>query len=348
MQVESILGCRVAASQDAPSSRHGTQVGNDVEIEVVEEGDLSGSDANISEGRGDAADMEWKVVKRVQSSPAEPMEIDSPSGADAVVITNRKSPNLMNERKESFSEDTSGLATPTKDATNTTQSLPTNGSIAAVEDRPFVIELGGHHVVKSPLANTDGNPLNIEIASGGLSNSAAEKLTTKTKETQSKSATVPDETSQEQGYSSKPGDCNITEKGAQPVSKLEFLVKWEGRSHICNEWIGEEKLRSISKRKYDEYISKNGTVPLITMSDRWVQPQRILSRRANKNGPAEVLVKWQSLPYDECTWEEEQQAAISKNSELLQAFERFEAVPKQINVMSWPQRFKSLPSSQSG
>lgn len=266
MQVQCILGCRVAASHDAPSSRHITEVGKDGQLKDAREGGISGSEADVSEGPGDAAGMEWKVVKRVPhlAGMSEPMEIDSPSGADAghaVVKTKRKSPDLMKEQpgnklgmpvRERFPEGTSERVT-TKDETNTTRSLTSNGTITAVEDStPFVIEIGGHshmnaNVGKSPLdviAKTDGNLLNKELASVGLSNSVAqeaEELTTKTKEIQNKSSTVVKDavvlgTLQKEGNNTEPGDRStnfhggggelLCRFGGEQQQQWEFFVKF--------------------------------------------------------------------------------------------------------------------------
>eukprot|EP01018_Ginkgo_biloba_P031544 Gb_16961 [translate_table: standard] len=107
-------------------------------------------------------------------------------------------------------------------------------------------------------------------------------------------------------------------------SELEFLVKWVGRSHIHNEWLCESQLKTLAKRKLDNYKAKYGTAPMNICQEKWFQPQRIVARRLSQGSISEVLVKWCGLPYDECTWELMDEPAIAKSDHLIAYFDQFE------------------------
>jgi superfamily II DNA or RNA helicase len=115
-----------------------------------------------------------------------------------------------------------------------------------------------------------------------------------------------------------------TGKSTEQELEFEFLVKWVGRSHIHNSWVSDSRLRLVAKRKLENYKSKYGTMPLVIMQDQWLLPMRILARQSLKSGSTEVLVKWQGLPYDECTWEPVSDPIIANNQELLAVFDRYE------------------------
>ncbi|KAL2629360.1 hypothetical protein R1flu_014046 [Riccia fluitans] len=103
----------------------------------------------------------------------------------------------------------------------------------------------------------------------------------------------------------------------------EFLVKWVGKAHIHNEWVSEERLRQIAKRKLDNYKAKYGSVPKVLVEDIWHRPQRILAKRVSKKGN-EVFVKWCRLSYEECTWELATEPGLTSIERLVQAHNTFE------------------------
>eukprot|EP00898_Chlorokybus_atmophyticus_P003858 jgi/Chlat1/4473/Chrsp29S04570 len=106
-------------------------------------------------------------------------------------------------------------------------------------------------------------------------------------------------------------------------SEYQFLVKWNGKSHIHNTWVGENKLAAINKRKLENYIKKYGRSPVHLTQQQWSRPQRVVARRKGENGQREVLVKWYGLQYDESTWELE--TALPSLKPLIANHEKFEA-----------------------
>ena len=369
-QVHRILGCRFVGSQGPPLSGCVTGTEKDKQLKVdtseVDEGNANGSVTNVLEGPGDAAGMEWKVVKRTQASDvnrtggvqaAVPMEIDSVSNTGPGAAVENVQPKSADSEEESKTKivvsesesipERSSARTSTKEKSVTKSS--SNGAIQVVEDPSFVIEIGGHDMnlnVRLPLdsvAKADGNVPNKEIGCAGLSNSVLlqrEGATSKIKEIENRrdAAVVVVETPEKKANTESLCDHYATGtagEGAKSPS-LEFFVKWRGKSNIHNEWVSEERLQVIAKQELEKYKAKYGTAPLSIMDDQCLKAQRILARRIGKSGSAEVLVKWHCQPYDECTWEEERNPVIAKNLELLEVFERFEAaaVAKKANVMT--------------
>ncbi|KAJ7528419.1 hypothetical protein O6H91_15G002800 [Diphasiastrum complanatum] len=126
--------------------------------------------------------------------------------------------------------------------------------------------------------------------------------------------------------SSKPSEAQ------EPTSELEYLVKWSGRAHIHDEWVSESQLRSLAKRKLDNYKAKYGTLPINLLEQKWCEPQRIIARRKDFFKGEEALVKWSGLPYDECTWESLNETVISQNSQLLTAYTKFDEAAQKLEA----------------
>ncbi|KAL8053547.1 hypothetical protein ABFS82_05G079300 [Erythranthe guttata] len=105
----------------------------------------------------------------------------------------------------------------------------------------------------------------------------------------------------------------------------EFLVKWVGKSHIHDSWIPESELKVLAKRKLENYKAKYGTATMILCKEQWKSPQRVIATRSSTtDGVTEAYVKWNGLPYDECTWERVDEAAIAKSIHLVDLFVTFE------------------------
>ncbi|XP_024519337.1 protein CHROMATIN REMODELING 4 isoform X2 [Selaginella moellendorffii] len=134
-----------------------------------------------------------------------------------------------------------------------------------------------------------------------------------------------DEAIEDAGGGEQPEGDGIAKVELQPPEELEYLVKWVGKSHVHNEWVCESRLKTLAKRKLENYKGKHGTVPKNLVDDRWTQPQRIIARRKGQDQTEEVLVKWYSLPYDECTWERLDTALVPGLLDLLATFQLFES-----------------------
>ena len=84
----------------------------------------------------------------------------------------------------------------------------------------------------------------------------------------------------------------------------EYLVKWVGKAHVHNEWVVEDILMKIAKRKFTNFKRRYEAEPVMLMQPAWLQPCTFLCRRPCQAGPGwEVLVKWCDLGYENATWE---------------------------------------------
>lgn len=104
----------------------------------------------------------------------------------------------------------------------------------------------------------------------------------------------------------------------------EFLVKWVGKSNIHNSWISESELRTLAKRKLENYKAKYGMALINICKDQWCQPQRVIAMRVSLGEVEEALIKWCGLPYDECTWERLDEPIMLKYVHLVTHFKKFE------------------------
>ncbi|KAL0793484.1 hypothetical protein Bca101_064861 [Brassica carinata] len=119
----------------------------------------------------------------------------------------------------------------------------------------------------------------------------------------------------------------VAAKAADPIGETvsyEFLVKWVGKSNIHNSWISEADLKSLARRKLENYKSKYGTAVINICEDKWKQPQRIIALRVSKEGYQEAYVKWTGLAYDECTWESLEEPILKESPHLMDLFQKYE------------------------
>ncbi|KZV21648.1 protein CHROMATIN REMODELING 4 [Dorcoceras hygrometricum] len=118
-------------------------------------------------------------------------------------------------------------------------------------------------------------------------------------------------------------ESHLIEAGSTSIS-YEFLVKWVGKSHLHNSWIPESELKTLAKRKLENYKSKYGTASMNLCEEQWKMPHRVIATRTSIDGSKEAYIKWKGLPYDECTWERMDEPSITKSFHLIDRFLRFE------------------------
>ncbi|OHT00807.1 SNF2 family N-terminal domain containing protein [Tritrichomonas foetus] len=94
-----------------------------------------------------------------------------------------------------------------------------------------------------------------------------------------------------------------------------YYVKWSNLSYIHCTWLsldeilstpgGDVALRKFKKKTNDDELSRSNSIPsLLTASQddlnlNWFHVERIIGKKDGK-----FFVKWKSLPYDQCTWED--------------------------------------------
>ncbi|KAF7684017.1 Chromodomain-helicase-DNA-binding protein 2 [Astathelohania contejeani] len=94
----------------------------------------------------------------------------------------------------------------------------------------------------------------------------------------------------------------VVDMEGSELTQARFLVKWVGQSHWHNEWIDYSENISGFKKMQNYYLKKmNGcldTSSIIKASKEACTIDRIIHIRN-----AEHLIKWNGLPYSECTYE---------------------------------------------
>jgi len=129
-----------------------------------------------------------------------------------------------------------------------------------------------------------------------------------------------------------------TAKKKQPRRSREFFIKWHEKSYWHCDWVSEIQLEvfhplmmRMYTRKYDMDEPPKLEEPLDEMDMRmkrirdfnineqkmedkyykygvkpeWLIAHRIINHKAMRDGSVLYLVKWRDLPYDQATWEEE-------------------------------------------
>ena len=125
------------------------------------------------------------------------------------------------------------------------------------------------------------------------------------------------------------GDFNSNFDSNKEVVESQYLIKWEGWSHLHNTWESKEtlseqkvkgmkKLENFIKRQEEiKYWKKEAspedieylecqTEMLDNLLETYTKVERIIASNKvqTSNSHAEYLCKWDGLPYAECTWED--------------------------------------------
>lgn len=112
---------------------------------------------------------------------------------------------------------------------------------------------------------------------------------------------------------------------------LEFLVKYEGRAYKDAEWLSERAVRALADRKLKAFWRKHGMdgcSPNIPAD--FYKVDRVILADDSEEGERMLLVKWQSLGYDQSTWEHESEVrSLSNGPEEIAAYEWRAKQPKQ-------------------
>ncbi|OAE22447.1 hypothetical protein AXG93_3348s1040 [Marchantia polymorpha subsp. ruderalis] len=175
--------------------------------------------------------------------------------------------------------------------------------------------------------SSEGDGLDIAVPSLSLEPACSTKSSTGTdRSAPSEARTALVDTDDPVAESSRGGaqSPSAAVDSAMKQSDREFLVKWNGKAHIHNEWVSEERLRKIAKRKLDNYKVKYGNALHVLTEEQWHHPQRIVAKRVGKGSVNEVFVKWCGLSYEDCTWELTSEPVVKKSEELVQAYDGFE------------------------
>lgn len=123
----------------------------------------------------------------------------------------------------------------------------------------------------------------------------------------------------------------IAHKFSKDSEAVQYLIKWKNRSYLHVSWEPESTLEvdNIAKRKLQRYL-KSATNPFVDGDEEFLygdycQIDRIIAKKSDSDG-IRYLVKWQSLPYADATWET---AADIQDDDALLAFTRRERLPKE-------------------
>ena len=101
------------------------------------------------------------------------------------------------------------------------------------------------------------------------------------------------------------GSRTSTSLLTQEVGKLEYLVKWKSRSHMHASWEVAKVVQDlVGSARVQRFHSKNPSSKEPYFPPEYGTVERVISERSSEIG-VELLVKWCSMTYEDCTWEQE-------------------------------------------
>ncbi len=115
-----------------------------------------------------------------------------------------------------------------------------------------------------------------------------------------------------------------------PPEQKEYLVKWEGLSYLHVEWVPHSRIsRQRQKlRRYEAQLATNREQgieePEEPFDPRYTEVQRVIDYLKEPDGTEWFMVKWEELPYAECTWES--RADINDDA-MIESFNKWNKVP---------------------
>lgn len=114
------------------------------------------------------------------------------------------------------------------------------------------------------------------------------------------------------------------------TGKYEYLVKFRDLCYLKCEWIPQDVIEQgrLGKQRLQRFHNKRPELdPDPPFDPEYVEIDRVLARK-HVDGVDYFLVKWQGLPYNECTWESSE---IVNDPEVIAAFEKINTVPEKID-----------------
>lgn len=125
-------------------------------------------------------------------------------------------------------------------------------------------------------------------------------------------------------------------KSVQTVMEREYFVKWCNQNYWRCGWISEMEMKVSYNMMYHLYASKNDMENPPVFDDQpedqnnnhkgnsvdvklkqkyykygvkpeWLIVHRVINHRTSSDGQTSYLVKWRDLPYDQATWEDEEE-----------------------------------------
>lgn len=301
LQVDRVLGCRIQGGE-ASSSRH---LSSTVADELPSNGLLLSGNQNKTGEESSGCDVDVDAAENLSEGSPDVINSNKEENMKSDIGVGKVPVQKIYVTKENKGGDSVELLR----EENKDSSLPTaNGEI--LDASVVSIEDSG-----------EGNEKMEENANGILKNDdepTACRTDMKEEEKIVRTSSSADNKVQE------PVVAEFARLDGEKVS-YEFLVKWVGRSHIHNTWISEAQLKSLAKRKLENYKAKYGMALIDICEERWTKPQRIIALRSSKDGSQEAFVKWTGLPYDECTWERLDEPALKDFLHLVELFHQFES-----------------------
>ena len=111
-----------------------------------------------------------------------------------------------------------------------------------------------------------------------------------------------------------------------PGHQYEFLVKYKQRSFVHAEWVPQVVIEraKLGKQRLQRFLAKGPECdPDLPFDPEYVEVDRVLDRE-ERDGTLYYFVKWQGLPYNECTWESSEEV---NDAHAVEEYERHNLEP---------------------
>jgi superfamily II DNA or RNA helicase len=111
-----------------------------------------------------------------------------------------------------------------------------------------------------------------------------------------------------------------------PGHQYEYLVKYKQRSFVHAEWVPQVVIEraKLGKQRLQRFLAKGPECdPDLPFDPEYVEVDRVLDQE-ERDGTLYYYVKWQGLPYNECTWESSEEV---NDARAVEEYERHNTEP---------------------
>jgi len=281
-----------------------------------------------------------QLSKFTGKAPPTKLQLQEAIEKAAIEADKKQNNNSSNDSKDNDKND-SADATPVDEKKLDDSSLKpeTETKKTEVEAKPETTETSNNDTVdekmdvdKENSSNEEEKTTNSETKENNLDSDQKPEKMEVNDEKPSEKATLAENEVSEKPVDPAPAVKKPLNKTARMIEVEEYLVKFKNFSYLHCQWLTEEELHRGDKRisqkikrfkqKREKSINLMDLIEDEHFNPDYIEVDRVLDSSTHTDEQTNVmtkhfLVKWRSLPYEDCTWELESDVDPNKIKEYI-------------------------------